>query len=186
MDTTPVFNRAVHGIDRAILTLAAIMLVVMMLHISLDVLANLLLNSPIPLTSAFVTQYYMIAVAFLPLAAGEYRGAHISVDLFVNRLAAAPRRWLDLAVLALCLAVYLMLASQSWQQATEKFASNSFILEQTTRLSIWPSYFVLPVAFGLTALLIALKVLCRLLGRPEPEAPVETNEEKLLERYGDV
>lgn len=186
MKATSIFNRAVGGVDRAILAVAAIALVTMMIHISIDAFASFLLNAPIPVTSALVTQYYMIAVVFLPLAAGEYRGAHISTDLFVNRLGATPRHWLDLAVMALCSAVYLMLAAQAWQQATGKFASNAFMLEQTTRLSVWPSYFILPVGFGLIGLLIALKLLSRLLGRPEPEAPVETNEEKLLERYGDV
>jgi len=186
MTASQLSDRLVRGIDRTFLALAGIALVAMMVHISLDVVANLLLNYPVPLTNAIVTEYYMIAVAFLPLAAGEYRGAHIGVDLIVNRFPPAPRRWVDLMVLTICLAVYLMLATQAWQLALEKLAVNAFMMEQTTRVSTWPSYFIVPVGFILIALLLGLKLICRLLGRAEPAPPVETAEEELLERHGDV
>lgn len=185
-EKTTFADRVIRGVDSAILAVASVALVAMMLHISLDILAGLLFNAPIVVTSAIVTQYYMIAVAFLPLAAGEFRGAHISVDLFVNRLAPIPRAWLNRAVMALCVAIYGGLAIQAWQLSMEKLATNAFLLEQTTRLSTWPSYFMVPVGFGLIALLIAMKLTCLLLGKPEPEPPAETHEEKLLERYGDV
>lgn len=186
MTDTQLYGGAVRVIDRWILALAGIALVLMMLHISIDVGANFLLGAPVPLTNATVTQYYMIAVAFLPLAAGEYRGAHIGVDLVVNYLPASSRRWLDHAVQILCFTVYAALAIQASQMAMEKIAANSFLMEQTTRVSTWPSYLLVPLGFGLIALLIGLRLVCRLLGRPEPEPPVETPKEVMLERYGDV
>ncbi len=76
----------VRAVDRAVLFGAAIALVAMMLQVSADVIAKLAFNAPLPLPSALVTEYYMVAVAFLPLAAGEYRQAHIHVDIFVQRL----------------------------------------------------------------------------------------------------
>ena len=167
MDATPVFNRAVQGIDRAILTLAAIMLVVMMLHISLDVLANLLLNSPIPLTSAFVTQYYMIAVAYLPLAAGELRGMHIRVNLIMDHLPPVLRRNIDHLMQLICMVVYGSLALQAWQLAMQKLAGGAFLMEQTTRVTTWPSYLIIPFGFALITLLLGLRLVCRLLGKPE-------------------
>lgn len=177
---------AVRLIDRAILVLAGFALVLMMLHITVDVVSNLVFGSPVPLTNATVTEYYMIAVAFLPLAAGEYRGAHIGVDLLVNQMAPVPRRMLDHGVQVLCFMVYLALAVQSWQLAMEKFAGNAYMMEQTTRVSTWPSYFIVPLGFGLITLLIGLRLVCRMLGRPEPEPPLETEEESLMEKYGDV
>ncbi len=179
-------DRVIRGIDSTILAVASVALVLMMLHITVDVLCSLLLNEPIAVTSAFVIKYYMIAVAFLPLASGEFRGAHISVDLFVNHLPAAPRRWLNWVVLALCVALYALLAIQAWQLAMEKLAVKAFILEQTTQLIIWPSFFIVPVGFGLIALLLALKLWCLLIGKPEPEPLALTDEENLLKGYGDV
>ncbi len=186
MVDTRMMDRAVDLIDRYILGLAGIGLVLMMLHICIDVVSNLVFGSPVPLTNAAVTVYYMIAVAFLPLAAGEYRGAHIGVDLVVNHLPAAVRRNLDHGVQVLCLAVYVALTIQSSQLALEKLSANAYMMEQTTRVSTWPSYFLVPLGFGLIALLIGLRLVCRMLGRPEPAHAVESAEETMLERHGDV
>ncbi len=186
MVDTHMMDRAVALIDRYILGLAGIGLVLMMLHICIDVVSNLVFGSPVALTNAAVTVYYMIAVAFLPLAAGEYRGAHIGVDLVVNHLPAVLRRNLDHVVQVLCLAVYSGLTIQSTQLAVEKLSANAYLMEQTTRVSTWPSYFLVPLGFGLIALLIGLRLVCRMLGRPEPAPPVETAEEAMLERHGDV
>lgn len=155
----------------------------MMAHIALDILSSLVLNKPIPLTNALVTEYYMIAVAILPLASAEFRRAHISVELFVTRLPAAPRRATELAMLALGVGVYTILTIQSWQQAAAKLASNAFVMEQATQVSVWPSYYMLPVGFGLIALLTALKLFCLATGRPEPVAAAATEEDALLERH---
>jgi TRAP-type C4-dicarboxylate transport system permease small subunit len=179
-------NPVIRIIDRALMGLAAIGLLAMMLHISLDVLSGLFFNAPIAVTSAYVTQYYMIAVAFLPLAAAEYRGVHIGVDLVVNKLPASPRRGMHLVVLLVTLGVYLLLAAQSWEQATKKFGIDAFIMEQTTRVSVWPSFFILPVSFALVSLLIAVKFVLCLAGRPEPAAAEEAELSGAAERPGNV
>jgi TRAP-type C4-dicarboxylate transport system permease small subunit len=186
MADNQMFGAAVRVIDRYILGLAGIGLVLMMVHICVDVVSNLVFGNPVPLTNAAVTQYYMIGVAFLPLAAGEYRGAHIGVDLIVNYMPATARRKLDHGVQVLCFVVYAALATQSAQLAGQKLATNAYLMEQTTRVSTWPSYFIVPLGFGLIALLIGIRLLCRVLGRAEPEPPVETEEEHMLERHGDV
>jgi TRAP-type C4-dicarboxylate transport system permease small subunit len=165
-------HSAIRSIDRALMAIAAIGLLAMMVHISLDVLSDLLFNAPIAVTSAYVTQYYMIAVAFLPLAAAEYRGGHIGVDLVVNKLPAGPKRGMNLLVLLITLGVYLLLTAQAWEQAVKKWGINAFILEQDTRVSVWPSFLILPLSFGVISLLIAAKFGLCLLGKPEP-APAD-------------
>lgn len=162
--------QVIRSVDRVLMVLAAIGLMAMMLHISLDILSDLLFNAPIAVTSAYVTQYYMIAVAFLPLAAAEYRSNHIGVDLMVNKLPAGPKRGLHLAVLLITLGVYLLLTAQSWEQASKKLAIDAFIMEQNTRVSVWPSFYILPVSFGVVSLLIAVKFVFCLIGKAEPLA----------------
>ena len=149
-------------LDRALILIATIGLVAMMLHISLDILFSLILNAPFATTSAIVTNYYMIAVAFLPILAAEYRGAHISVSLATNRLPARARHGLETLVLALTAAVYGLLTVQSWQQAVEKYQIAAYTIEQTSKIYVWPSFFMLPVAFGDMTLLLILKVLLRI------------------------
>lgn len=166
-------HQAIRNIDRALMAVAAIGLLAMMVHISLDVLSDLLFNDPIAVTSAYVTQYYMIAVAFLPLAAAEYRGGHIGVDLVVNKLPARTKKGLHLVTLLITLGVYLLLTAQAWEQAVKKLGINAFIMEQDTRVSVWPSFFILPLSFAVISLLIAAKFGLCLLGRPEPVPPEE-------------
>lgn len=169
-------NQAVDAIDRLVLWIAGAALLLMMLHITVDVIANLLLKSPVPLTNAAVTQYYMIAVAYLPLAAAEYRGAHISVDLVVNWLPDGVRRVLDYLVQFVAVLAYTGLGLQAWQLALEKLGRDAYLMEQTTRVTTWPSYFLIPLGFWLVALLLAARLVCRLLGRAElrhAPAPLE-------------
>lgn len=165
-------GRIALGIDRAILWLAAIPLVLMMLHISFDVVSNLVFGEPVPLTNAIVTQYYMIAVAYLPLAATELRRGHISVDLVVNALPGAPRHWIDMFTQVVSIAVSAALAMQAWQLALEKLGRDAFLMEQTSRVMTWPSYFIIPLGFGLMALLMSVRLVCQVAGRPLPESAV--------------
>lgn len=155
---TAVFVRVV---DRILMLIATIGLVAMMLHISLDILFSLFLNAPLATTSAIVTNYYMVAVAFLPVLAAEYRRAHIGVNLATNRLPIGARHALETLVLAITAAVYGLLTMQSWQQAVEKYQITAYTIEQTSKIYVWPSFFMLPAAFGTMTLLLALKVLFR-------------------------
>ena len=157
-------NRTAHLVrllDRALIVIATMGLVAMMLHISLDILFSLTLNAPIATTSAIVTNYYMIAVAFLPILAAEYRGGHISVSLATDCLPPRMRRGLETLVMAMTAGVYGLLTVQSWQQAAEKFSIAAYTVEQTSKIYTWPSFFMLPAAFGAMTLLLALKVILR-------------------------
>ena len=165
-------TRIARGIDRVILWMAAVPLVMMMIHISFDVFSNLVWNYPVPLTNAVVTQYYMIAVAYLPLAATEFRRSHISVDLIVNMMAPRPRLVLDVLAQMFSMAIFLALALQSLQLAMEKLDRNAFLMEQTSRVTTWPSYFIIPLGFGVVVVLLAVRLYCQLLGRGSPEAEV--------------
>jgi TRAP-type C4-dicarboxylate transport system permease small subunit len=163
-------HKVFRWVDTALIVIASLGLMAMMVHITLDVLGGLLLNSPLPLTSVYVTQYYMIAVAFLPVFITEYRGGHISVDMFVRFIPPGVRRVISWLIQALFIVVYLMLALQSWQQYASKLAVNAFVQEQTSRVIVWPSFLMLPIAFALVALLLAAKLSADVLGRPVPMA----------------
>lgn len=139
MQESDSFVRMARGIDHAILWMAAVPLVAMMFHISFDVVSNLVWSLPVPLTNAIVTQYYMIAVAYLPLAATEFRRSHISVDLIVNMMPPQPRRALDVLAQVFSLCMFLALTLQAWQLAMEKLGRDAFLMEQTSRVSVWPS-----------------------------------------------
>lgn len=159
-------TRIARGIDRVILWMAAVPLVMMMIHISFDVFSNLVWNYPVPLTNAVVTQYYMIAVAYLPMAAAELRGAHVSVDLVVNQFPAGLRRVSGEIMQIICMLIYGALAAQAWQLALEKLDRNAFLMEQTSRVSTWPSYFIIPIGFAAVTMLLLAKLILTWMGKP--------------------
>jgi TRAP-type C4-dicarboxylate transport system permease small subunit len=161
----------VRALDRALLLIASVGLIAMMLHIGVDILSSLLLNAPISVTSAFVTQYYMITVAFLPILAAEYRGGHISVDMVTRALPDGLRNGLEIVVLALTALVYVMLTTQALQQAMSKLSTKAYMVEQTTRIIVWPSYFILPLALGAMAFLLVARLMLRLTGQGELAPP---------------
>ena len=67
---------------------AAVLL--MMLQIVADVLLKNLISWPIPTTSVIVSHYYMVIVAYIPIALSEKLNGHIAVEgLFQN----FSRRW---------------------------------------------------------------------------------------------
>lgn len=156
----------VRRIDAMLLWIAGIALVAMMVHICTDAVANLVLGSPVPLTNAAVTQYYMIAVAYLPMAAAELRGAHVSVDLVINQFPAGVRRVSGQIMQFICMLIYGALAAQAWQLALEKLERNAFLMEQTSRVSTWPSYFIIPLGFATVTLLLLTKIIMTWLGKP--------------------
>ncbi|MBL3703341.1 TRAP transporter small permease subunit [Sulfitobacter sp. BDSS02] len=156
-------TKLVRGADRALIAVASLGLMAMMLHICLDIAGSLIFNAPIATTSAIVTNYYMIAVAFLPIYTAEVRNGHIGVNLITAMLPLKVQNRLDLLMLALTAGVYALMAAQSWGQAMKKFAVNEFVVEQTTKILLWPSYYMLPVTFAAVALLMLVKIALRLI-----------------------
>lgn len=168
---TPVWiTTLVRGADRALIAIASVGLMAMMLHISIDILSSLFLNAPIAITSAIVTNYYMISVAFLPLFAAEFRDAHIGVNLLTAALPERLRKGLEIVVMGATAGVYFLLAAQTWGQAMHKLSTNAYVVEQTSKIIIWPSYYMLPIAFATTAGLLLLKAGARLFAGAAPGA----------------
>ena len=147
---------------------AGIAVVLMMLHVSLDVLTRPFLNRPLPGTTLIVSDYYMVACAFLPLAYAQAMDGHISMDAAAHL--APPRAQYHMAGFALLIAV-VVFALLTWTaslDALTKWKINSFSVEFGTRIPTWPSYFLLPVGCALMTLISALRLLEYALGRLAP------------------
>lgn len=142
----------------------AVAVILMMLQIVADVLLKNILSWPIPLTSVFVANYYMVIVAYIPLALTERMSRHISVELLFRHLSAQAQRWLGALVCLFAGTVAACIAWELWFEAMKKARVGSFIVEQSLAMPIWPSYFVLPIGFGLLAALLFYRVLVMVTG----------------------
>ncbi len=164
--------KTVFAVTNRLVTLAMIVagiaVVLMMLHVSLDVLTRPFLSRPLPGTTLIVSDYYMVACAFLPLAYAQAIDGHISMDAAAHL--APPRAQRHMAGVALLIAV-VVFALLTWTaslDALTKWRVNSFSVEFGTRIPTWPSYFLLPAGCALMTLISALRLLEYALGRLAP------------------
>jgi TRAP-type C4-dicarboxylate transport system permease small subunit len=138
--------------------LGAIGVIVMMLHITIDVLARIFLEAPLIGTNEIVSRYYMIAVAFLPLAWVEHRNGMIAVELFDSFLGRRTRLMGDLLVAVVSIGALVLLTWASWSEAVAAFEKDAFVMAVGTRIPVWPTYFMIPVGCCLAAVLVALRM----------------------------
>ncbi|MEJ8572102.1 TRAP transporter small permease [Microbaculum marinum] len=135
---------------RCLVALGAASIVLMMVHITVDIVLRAL-GTPIPATIEIVASYYMPLVAFLPLAWVERNRAMIVVEVFGDFYGPRMMRWSNAATALFCAAVYAALAYMSLQEALGEFETRSYLLSVTVRVPVWPAYFILPVSYLLAA-----------------------------------
>ncbi|MBW8637256.1 TRAP transporter small permease [Hoeflea sp. WL0058] len=159
----------IERIVRLLALLGALGVIAMMLHVALDVTMRGLFGAPIPATVEIVSHYYMVFIAFLPLAWVERRNGMVSVEVLEGLLPAPLLRVSDLLVAILVTAIYATIAIITWKTAMTNFNSGSFVIVLNYRIPTWPTYFLPPAGFGLAAFVTAWRAFETLLGAVRPE-----------------
>ncbi|WP_161601162.1 TRAP transporter small permease [Neoaquamicrobium microcysteis] len=132
--------------------IAAILVVAMMIHVSVDVFARYASARGFPATVEIVSNYYMVGIAFLPLAFAERMNAHISVEVVTQMLSKSLQTFALFISWLLSIVVYAVLTYRTFLDAESKREVGAFVFTQGVRLDIWPSYYFLPVGFALMTL----------------------------------
>ena len=170
-------SRAIVGrfVDRIIegTSLAGgVAVVLMMLHITVDIIFRFFGNPP-PGTMSIVSYYYMLVVTFVSLAFAERRNAHISVEIAYD-LMPRPLQAISRAVGGLlCLIIFGLMTAKSWEIAVDKAAIQAKFIQGGAVIVTWPGYFLLPLGFGLLWLTCLLKMLRVFVETPAIQDPVE-------------
>ena len=132
--------------------LGAVGVAAMLVHVTAYVVMRHLMSSPVPATVEIVSYYYMVLVAFLPIAWAERRGDMISVEVFEPLFPGWMNRWNGTFVALVTCGAYVALTYTTWLVAMREFEARSFVISLSTAIPTWPSYFILPAAFALAAL----------------------------------
>jgi TRAP-type C4-dicarboxylate transport system permease small subunit len=160
--------RALLRLQDALLALLAIIgamaIGALMLHVFADVVLRNVSNKPIPATYEIVTNYYMIALAFIPLAWVERGGGMVQVEVVDAFLSKRLLDWSDRLVALISTVIYGALAWVALESALKNMASGAFVMAQNVRVPIWPAFFLVPLGFGLAALVTAIRMIT-----PAPE-----------------
>lgn len=159
------FHGAVRWLNIASATLACFMLVLMMLHITLDVAVRYFFNGQIVGTLEVVSFYYMVALVFLALGFVELRSENIRVDLFAQLMPRRAQLGLYIVASLLGLIFFGMLFWQTLADALRATARGEEAMANFDFL-IWPSRWSLPVGFA-AAFLATLANLVTSLARRE-------------------
>jgi TRAP-type C4-dicarboxylate transport system permease small subunit len=157
-------DRLVVRVTDGLALLGAVGVVAMLVHITAYVILRQAFHMPVPATVEIVSYYYMILIAFLPIAWAERRGDMISIEIFAPLMKGRIGRINEIFVALVTGAVYLTLTYTTWLVAMREFATRSFVISLSVAIPVWPSYFVLPIAFGLAAIVTLYRGLMPKLG----------------------
>lgn len=110
-------------VDWAVIAIGATMAAMVFVNVALHL---------VHLDLAWVTEFgelLMVWVTFLGGACAAQRGAHMTITEFIDKLAAPQRRWADLAVQALCLAMLVVLVRYGWSLVQANWDNQLTVLE---------------------------------------------------------
>ncbi|MBX3575059.1 MAG: TRAP transporter small permease [Mesorhizobium sp.] len=159
-----IFLSVLNRIIDATMIIGAAAVALMMLHIAIDVIAKFVFQTPLSGTLEIVSNYYMIVVAFIPLAFAERSNAHISVEVAVENFPSGIKHYLSLFALIFSIAVFAAFAWQGFVEAERARASGTFMIEQNIKILIWPAKYLLPVGAGLMAITQIAKLVIAIRG----------------------
>jgi TRAP-type C4-dicarboxylate transport system permease small subunit len=150
--------------NRAVMMVACVFMVLMMAHITIDVVIRFLFGGQLIGTLEIVSFYYMVIIVFLSLGFVELREAHIRVDLFAQMMPKFMQ--LVLYVLA-CLLGLVFFGLLFWQSAQDAMSATGRAEEAMSNFTfyIWPARWALPVGFGAVWLAVLSNLLTSLTER---------------------
>lgn len=144
---------------------AGILVILLVSHVALDVVMRYVFETPLNATILYVSAFYMVAISFLPLALVEEKDGHIAVELLAEKFPDRIQTMLSWVALVLTVIVTATVAVRTGQEAMTKYATGAYSIEAGGKIITWPTYFFLPVGFGLMALVSAWKLIAMITGR---------------------
>lgn len=144
--------------------LAGLAVALMMLHVTADVVSRYAFNYPLPGTISIVSNFYMVLVAFMPLAFAEQKAAHISVEVLTERFPGRVQEHLAAWLLLVSAAVFGVITARTWGEALAKQAINASVVQGDATIPIWPTYFFIPVGCALMCVVCLYKFAVYLTG----------------------
>ena len=160
-------RKVIRVLTGAVGFMGAALVILLVLHVSADVILRNVFSYPIAGTIEVVSMVYMIGICFLPLALADERDAHISVEVLTELVPSGIVRWLIIAGTALGIIVMGFLCWRTWLEALVQYRKGAvMIVAGRDPIMTWPSYFLLPLGFGLSGLVCTWKLFCQLTRRP--------------------
>lgn len=127
-------------------------LALMIVQISLDAFLRTAFAAPLPATVEIVSNYYMVALSFLPIALVQRRGRNIEATFVYDAMPRIAQVVARTMTRVLAIAIYSLFTWQSYHDAVAKTRINAYVLAGSGEVPIWPCYWVIPISFALMVL----------------------------------
>lgn len=162
-------------ITRATIWIGGTVLVLMVVQIMLDVFMRQLAGVAFPATAELVAKYYMVAVSFLPVAYTEVKRRQVEATLFTDMMPGRLRMPVLFFGFVLSFGIYALLTYGTASEAIRQTRQGAYVEAGTMDFYTWPSYWILPISFGLMTILLALRLVSMARGQfvDKPHDPVE-------------
>lgn len=158
-------GKAISLLIAAASSVAGVMVLLLVLHVTLDVLMRYVFETPLNSTILYVSAFYMVAVAFMPLGLVEEKNSHIAVELLAEKFPSKVQHVLLIFATILTAVVTATVAVRTGQEAIAKYNTGAFSIEAGGKVITWPTYFFLPLGFGLMSVVAGWKVVALITGK---------------------
>lgn len=143
------FKRILDGAVDLAAWIGGIAAVLMMLHVTVDVIGRTFFNAPLVGTLEIAANYYMAALSFFPLAMLAREKGHIIVELFTGWMKPNPRAILD-GIVAIVTTVYIAIFTwKAFEVAVAKTEIRDAKEAGFGFVEVWPGRWFVFAGFGL-------------------------------------
>jgi len=147
------------GIAKGLMFAACAVMLAMVLHIVADVVMRFGFNRPFAGTIEIVSTWYMVALAFLPLAYVQWRREHLIVEMATHTLSPATLRAFDSVVYIVCIGVLAIYIVQVTDTALFQTRLGEAMETAWFDIIVWPTRWFLPIGLGAMGLCMIVQVL---------------------------
>lgn len=162
-------------ISRATVFFGGTVLCLMVIQIMIDVFMRTFLGAGFPATVELVSKYYMVAVSFLPVAFTEVKRRHVEATIFSDLLPEKLKSPIFFGGFIISAIVFAALTFGTGREAYRQTLQGAYVEAGALEFSTWPSYWILPISFGLMTIMLVLRAISILNGtfKDEPHDPLE-------------
>ena len=142
-------------VSSILLGIAAVAMVIMMVHVTSDIISKAITGRSIVGTNEMVTYYYMVASVFLPLAYVQYLRKHVIVELFTHNLSPKKVLMIDTGAAILSLIYMGLMAYAAFREALIQTSAGEYSLALHFSVITWPSRWVFALScLGMVCLMV--------------------------------
>jgi TRAP-type C4-dicarboxylate transport system permease small subunit len=144
--------------------IGTVCVIAMMLHVTADVIGRYFFNAPLPGTIVVVANYYMVVLVFIAIGVAEEKRAHISVEFVTDLMPEKAQSGFSILSGILTVVVITILMIASYGEAVKKYNIGASMEQGSSMISVWQSYWSIPVGATLMALIAAYRVITSVTG----------------------